>query len=252
MTKEYTISDLFFTGWDELTPMTHAEVFALRKIQLTKDPDSIEYGVYLINILRRLRKNRRLVDQIDETQAVDIFNDLKFLDEPWTWFPVKTLPTRNFMLYAPDDKMATHTFDHFIYADNEFTCFLATQDRKYLARLAATIYRAKGEVYLDKEAVEARADQLGRKLTQWQGDLIFVTFGHIRDFITRRCKTLLPPAGPSPEGEPRIVPTGPMWLKLKHRLAETPAFQGFDNAGRANMYSAIDYLEDLAQRKENK
>jgi hypothetical protein len=39
-----------------------------------------------------------------------------------------------------------------------------------------------------------------------------------------------------------------MWQELKHRLAETPAFQGFDKAGKANIYDCLDYLEGLAKQ----
>lgn len=256
MTRDYTVSDLFYDRWEQLSAMIHAEVYALQQLAKQENRDTMEYGLRVIGVLRQLRKNKSLVDQINEAQAVDIYNDLKFLDEPWTYFPVKVLATRIGLLYAPAEKLATHTFDHFIYADNEFTSFLATQDRKYLVRLAATLYRAKGEVYLDKELVDERAKLIEAKIKPWQEALIFATYGHIREFITRRCKTLLPaPPRPSPEGEgeiPKVVPTGPMWLKLKHRLSETPAFQGYETAGRANVYAALDYLEDLSQIKERK
>lgn len=252
MTKEYQVSDLFFTRWEELSAMIHAEVYALQQLARQEQKESIQYGLRVIGVLRNLRKNKRLVNQINEAQAVDIYNDLKFLDEPWTYFPVKVLPTSDGLLYAPDDKMATHTFDHFIYADNEFTSFLATQERKYLLRLAATLYRKKGELYLDKEQVEHRSALLA-DLKPWQEALIFATYGHIREFISRRCKTLLPPPPrPEPGEKEEVRPSGPMWLKLKHRLSETPAFQGYETAGRANVYAALDYLEDLAQRKEEK
>lgn len=252
MTKEYAVSDLFYSSWPELPAMVHAEAFALHQTAKALDKGSVQYGFNVIGVLRALRKNKSLVNRINEEQAVDIYNDLTVLDEPWRYFPVRVLPTKNFLLYAPDESMATHTFDHFIYADNEFTSYLATQDRKYLVRLAATLYRKKGELIFDKEQVEPRAALLAAKIKPWQEELIFCTFGHIREFITKRCKTLLPASPPSPEGEAKPVPTGPMWLKLKHRLAEAPAFQGYDTAGRANIYAALDYLEDLAQIKEKK
>lgn len=251
--RTYIVSDLFYTDWNQLTPLQHIEVFALQQQLNLLDTGSVAYGLHLIKILRCIRKNKRLVGKINEAQAVDIFNDLKFLRDPWLYFPIKKFSTG---LHAPEEKMATHTFDHFIYADNEFTSYLATQDRKYLARLAVTLYRAKGEVIFDKECVDERAAKL-RKIKPWQEDLVFCSYAQIRNFITKRCKTLLPTSPrPSPGGEgdkvEKAVPTGGMWLKLKHRLAETAAFQGYDNAGRANMYSALDYLEDLAQLKEKK
>jgi hypothetical protein len=248
MTKTYSVSDLFFTSWGQLTPITHTEVYQLQQAICQMSVEDRGYGFAVIAILRAMRKNKWLVDKINLEQAVDIYNDLKFLNEPWYNFPAKVLPLKSDLVYAPAEKMATHTYDHFIYADNEFTSFLATNDRKYLTRLAATLYRKRGEIFLDKELVEARTQQLAKKIRPWQEDIVFLTYAQIREFITTRCKTLLP-KGPAGETT-KISPTGGMWLKLKHRLAETPAFQGFDSAGRANIYSALDYLEDLAQLKE--
>lgn len=250
MIKEYQVSDLFYTSWKELTPMRHAGVFALHMLAKTIDKESPKYGYHLIWVLRNLRKDKSLVNKINEAQAVDIYNDLKFLDEPWYHFPVKVLPAKSFLLYAPDEYMSRHSFDHFIYADNEFTSYLATMDRKYLVRLAATLYRKKGEIHFDKEQVESRAALLSKKITPYQEELVFLTFGHIREFITKRCRTLLPSSKSG--GDEKVSPTGPMWLKLKHRLAESPAFQGYETSGRANVYSALDYLEDLAKIKEKK
>lgn len=259
MSKVYTVSDLFFTAWAQLNERTHAEVYALL-LQLKEltpsalqaspptggDKAGVKYGLLLIQILRRLRKNPRLVARIDVEQAVDIFNDLKFLSEPWYFFPsIKKLP-------APDEKLARHTFDHFIYADNEYSSFLSNKNVTHLRRLVATLYQAS----FDKENVEPIADNL--KAKEWQLTLTFWTYAQVREFVAKRCKTLMPPPiphlteeGDAGTGPASVQPTGAMWLKLKHRLAETPAFQGYDKAGRANMYAALDYLEDLAQQKEN-
>lgn len=240
MKKEYQVSDLFFTRWDQLTGKAHAEVFAFHNLAKTVDKASTEYGHLLIEVLKRLRKNFRLVNKINEEQAVDIYNDMGFLNEPWYWFPsIGKLP-------KPDDYMARHTFDHFIYADNEYSSYIVTQDVTHLYRLVATIYQYK----FDKEAVDTIAKSL--KLHEWQLNLVFFTYAHVRAFIVKRCKTLMPTSPkPSEEEQPEAPQaTGAMWLKLKHRLAETPAFQGYETAGRANMYSALDYLEDLAQQKQ--
>jgi 5-methylcytosine-specific restriction endonuclease McrA len=238
MTKGYTISDLFFTKWEELSGKTIAEVYALYLTAQSLEKDSKEYGYVLISILRRLRRRPMLVDKINVDQAVDIFNDLEFLHTPWYFFPkIQCLE-----LKTPAEKLARHTFDHFIYADNEYSSYVVTQDSKYLNRLIATIYQDP----FDKEAVETIAAAL--RLKPWEKHLVFYTFSHVREFVMKRCKTLLPPGGSSEETKPQA--TGRMWLKIKHRLSETPAFQGYDTAGTANMYSTLDYLEDLAQIRD--
>jgi hypothetical protein len=254
MAKTYTISDLFFTSWNELSGKTIADVYALHLRAQTLEKDSRDYGFILIEILRRLKKNPRLVDKLNVDQAVDIYNDLTFLDKPWYHFPSlrSSAPLRlsGKKLETPDEKMARHTFDHFIYADNEYSSYVVTQDVRHLKRLVATIYQRE----FDKEDVQPIEKALHLQLKPWQLNLVFFTFMHVREFVMKRCKTLLPPAAQKADDEAPDSPraTGALWLKIKHRLAETPAFQGYDVAGAANMYATLDYLEDLAQIKEQK
>lgn len=255
MQKAYSVDDLFFTSWAELEPKRHAIVFLLYQElkAMPQEDDGLHpsYGFRLIQILRHLRKNPGLVNKINVEQAVDIFNELKFLNKPWYFFP--TLPTA-ILSQKPDEHMSRHTFDHFIYADNEYSSYLATRDIKYLRRLTVTLYGYPGEEFFDPEDVCDREQAVIHHLKEWQLNLVFFTFAHVREFITKRCRTLLPSApviakeDGEPQEEARVQPTGALWLKLKHRLAETPAFQGYDNAGHARMYSALDYLEDLAQQ----
>ncbi len=255
--KSYHVSDLFFTNWEALTGKLHSIVYAQQQKISLMQPDTAEYGFALIEVLKSLRKIRSLVNKINVEQAVDIYNDLTFLKLPWYYFPhISYLPGKNklYKFKAPEDYMARHTFDHFIYADNEFTTYIATQDVKYLHRLMATIYTLPGDLHFDKECVTERQAVIAAMIKDWQLTLVFFTYGQVREFVTKRCKTLLPTTPPNKTDDDHLMQptsTGGMWLKLKHRLAETPAFQGYDNAGRANMYSALDYLEDLAQQKEN-
>lgn len=247
MNKVYTVSDLFFTSWAELSPKQQAQVYALKfvvdsyKNHPSEDPD-INYGMATIALLRILRKRPLLVDKIDVEQAVDIYNDLAFLNEPWYHFIDLHLPFSG--MRKPDEKMARSTFDHFIYADHEYSCYLITLDDKYKKQLLCALYQEK----IDPNRTDELAEKL--KAEPWELDHVFFAYAQCRQFIMNRCKTLLPPAAAS-EGEEKR-PTGDMWQQLKFRLAETPAFQGMETAGRANMYTALDYLEDLAKQNTKK
>jgi hypothetical protein len=239
--KTYTVDDLFYTRWKDLSSLQLYEAYTLHNVLKELPLDHPKYGFFLIAVLRRLRKRPGLVDKITVEQAVDIYNDMKFLDEPWFHFPeVRGLAIYDNAVMCPDEYMARHTFDHFIYADNEFSRYAETRDKLFLRRLLVTIY----QMPFDKESVAGLAESV--KVDEWVLMLVAITFGHVRLKISQRCKTLLPKGSTSEA--PRA--TGPMWLKIKHRLAETPAFQGFDKAGQANMYAALDYLEDLAQERE--
>jgi hypothetical protein len=240
--KVYTVSDLFFSSWRELNPQLQAQVFAMQQHALQLDKSTTEYGVVLISILRAIRKRWRLVDKLDEEQAVDCYNDLKFLNDPWYYFPsLKSL-------ISPDEHMKRASFDHFIYADNEYSLYVATQDIKYLYRLVATIYRRPKDLHFDKEVVDVRAKAIEKKVHEWQLLLVFYTFTHIRAFVNKRCPGLLP-SRKHVEGEISVTNTGPMWKKIKHMAAETKVFGTFEETGRANMYDVLDHLEILTQRK---
>lgn len=271
---EFKVGDVFYTSWGELSPKQKVEVYTLwlrmksmvdsrwsmdEASGSTVPPEGgeggLEYGVLMLLIMRQLRKNQRVIDQMNEAQVLDCFNELKvFLDGAWYGFInlTPTLSKGEGAMQTPAEKMATSTFDHFIYADNEFSLFLIKKDDVHLKRLVATLYQKT----FDKEAVEGIASRL--KLNEWQLLHVFYTYKHVREYVMSRCKTLMPPPQVNPStGEPETqntppTPTGAMWLKLKHRLAETPAFAGFDVAGKANMYSALDYLEDLARMAREK
>lgn len=251
--KSYQVSDLFFNNWKDIPrAKTHADVYGLFILMLAMKPTQPEYGFHLIAILRALRKNPQLVDKINEAQAVDIFNDLVFLKDPWYHFPVRSVKCNPYELVAPEEHMSRHTFDHFIYADNEFSKSMVVDDekerRQLLVRLVATIYRHPGETVFDRESVDQRAESIAKTITDWELSLITHTYAHIRSFITNRCKHLMP-APPKGAKDEALTVTGPMWQELKHRLAETPAFQGFKKASQANIYDCLDYLEGLAKQQ---
>src|SRR5262245_52701488 len=98
--KIYEIKDLFYTSWKDLDDRNHARVYTSYLNTLAQTPGSMEYGKALIYTLRLLKKNWRLVDKINELQAVDIFNDLTFLKELWYNFPALDHPL---LSVKPDD-----------------------------------------------------------------------------------------------------------------------------------------------------
>ena len=159
MSKEYEVSDLFYTRWEDLAGPVQAEVLGLLMKMRETEPGTTDYGYILIQILRRIRRRPRLVQKLNVEQAVDIFNSLTFLNEPWYFFP----EIKGTALTRPDDKLARHTFDHFIYADNEYSSYIALNDELHLKRLVATLYQAS----FDKESVESIAAGLN-KIQEWQ------------------------------------------------------------------------------------
>jgi len=238
--KEYQVSDLFFNDWKHLQPKQMFKVFTLYQELLTISKTDKNYGLVLIAILRLLRRRPLLVDKINEAQAVDCFNELKFLNEPWHFFP----ELRH--LVTPDECIGRHTFDHFIYADGEFTSYLVKRDESYLRKLVVTLYQESKDEHFDRDEVKFRATYL--QATPWQLMLVFYTFGHVRTFITNRCKHLLPKPPKSDEPQTPKV-SFPMWDDIKHSAARTLVFGSFADTGRANVYDVLDHLEKLAKEQ---
>lgn len=253
MVKEYTVPDLFYTRWEDLHPRDHCYVYALYQAAQQTDKDDTKHGVYLLQILRQLRRNKLLASKITVAQAVDCFHDLRFLAEPWYHFP--HLDNKALALVRPDDKMARSSFDQFIYADNEFTSFLAAAKddhgkERFLYRLIVTLYLLSGEEYFDPETVElrARVAREAKAFKDWQLSLVYYTFAQVREHIMKRCKNLLP-ASSGESSKPK--PSGPAWYRIKHQAARTHVFGSFQETGRANMYSVLDHLEILLQEQKD-
>lgn len=255
MKKEYSVRDLFLTTWTDMKsrPRRHAEVYHFYQALRELDPATPQWGVLMIQVLRRVRKNPQLVDQITEIQAVDIFHDIErtMLSQPWYFFP--ELGTD---VTTPDEQLARTTFDQFIYADKEFSLFVRaawqkqpeTELRRLLCRLTACIYQRKHRKF-DPENVDHEAAVYQRKLHPWELQLIQFTYAHVRQAIVDRCPTLLPKG--STEAEPQS--TGPMWAKIKHEVARTGVFGTFPQVGNARVYDVLDHLELLSKEaKETK
>jgi len=241
MKKEYQVSDLFYDDWRKVKPKIHVEVFALQQKLNSISKEDPEYGFILIRILRLLRRKALLVDKINVEQAVDCYNELKFLNQPWHFFPeIKNLIT-------PDDYLARHTFDHFIYADGEFTSYIVKNDESYLRKLVVSLYQETQGEYFYRDEINFRAEKLSVK--PWQLMLVFFTFAHVRNFITNRCKNLLPKSKATEETTPQV--SFAMWDDIKHAAVRTGVFGDFTAQGRANVYDVLDHLEKLAKdRKE--
>lgn len=257
MTKTYKISDLFFTSWHELPTGYIAQLIDLRyKLNTTKAQEMWgAYGHLAIQVLRILRRNKRLVEKITVDQAVDCLNDLKFIHEPWYHFP----PGESSRFVAPDEYMRDRTFDQFIYADAQFSkfCVLDYQGKQSgkadevqmnlaINKLIGILYTAPER--FDAREIHNRACTVDQKMTQEEKAVVLHTFANVREYIVKqRCPTLFPTSSnDAMETKSAPVYTGKMWLNLRYDLSETPSFQGLETAKKAWVYDALDLLEKKA------
>lgn len=286
MIKEYTIHDLFYTDWKQLRQPQIITLIELSDSLRMLQPDSTEYGLVVINILRTIRKNKGLAGKLEVDQAVDCFNDIKFFvrnadgsfKNPWLFFPVEGFNMHGFNFSCPtltDLPLFYHTFQQLVYADTAFSAFcvlnhklknelLTEYERKQLladvdealCSLIAVLY-TKPEDF-DIADMEVRTRLVPLKLSIQKRSLVLHTFANVRKFITDRCPALFPvlpelPNQPMEETVP--VFTGPMWMNLRYDLAKTEVFKGFKTASDARIYDALDYLEkeaiETANQKKN-
>jgi hypothetical protein len=265
--KSYPITSLFHTTWETLTPRQMIDILDIRESwkQAKAEGQLKAAGYYSIMLLRELRKNKNLVSKINVEQAVDCINDLKFIHEPWYFFPVPafsfspsvlnhaTAPTAHFT--PPGEKMHNRNFSQLVYADAAFSRYCVLDHKKLdgtinaINELVAVLYTSADE-FNDQDIIY-RAGLVGELLKDWQKALILYTYANCRLSFIERCPNLFPGSGPSDKPSPPTY-TGKMWQNLRYDLAETPAFQGFNVAGNANLYDALDYLEKKASTKPHK
>lgn len=258
MSKTYTVPDLFFHKWDDVTALKKTELWTLIKEYnilkarvLNPDEDATEaersaaqlnYGMVLIFILRLLRRKPLLVDKIDVPQAVDCMNEITFIHTPWLYFPVAEIAG----FKSPGERMHQITFDQFIYALKEYYYLLeskdVTKDLTLLARLTATLYTN----HFIADHVEQDAEVIVKSAKPWQLLSVLYTLTNILEYITTvRCKALFGGGGKSDE-HPVAV-----WIKIKYKLGESGYFMGKKEVEAARIYEALDYLCDLQTRKDN-
>ncbi len=248
MEKQYSINDLFKSSWSELTVKERAQLIELRDkmVEANKQRLIKSYGFFCIGILRLLRKDKKAVSKIDVQQAVDCINDLTFINKPWFDF----IDVKPGYLKKPDDYFTNITYAQFAHADRCFSKFLIEAYNKrdgieYINLLCACLYVTPfKETELEDHAAEIR-----EQLSIAERSVIFYTYANIREFLVNKYPALFPKppvVEDDDKQEPKKVKpvdTGPMWQNLWYDLAETPVFQGFENAGKANVYIALDYLE---------
>lgn len=253
MPKTYKIADLFFTSWAEIPTGYHAQLIELRHKLNNAIREEMwgTYGYMAIQMLRILRKNKSLVAKINEEQAVDCLNDLKFIQEPWYHFPPGD---KGFQ--EPDEYMHNRTFNQFVYADAEFTkfCVLDYQGKESRKpdemQLNRAINKMIGILYtaperFDERKILSRAGTVDQKMTPAEKAVVLHTYANVREYIVKeRCPNLFPSS--SGDGPAKPVYTGKMWLNLRYDLSETPSFQGLDAAKNAWLYDAMDLLEKKA------
>jgi hypothetical protein len=263
--KTYQVHDLFFTAWDQLTQKQMLTMLELSEALRTHQPDSTEYGLVLINILRTLRKNHKLVAKLEVEQAVDIFNDINFFvrkadgsfQTPWYFFPVEGFTIHDFYFARPELNgtlpLFNRSFQQLVYADTAFSAFCVLNKQgnnkdaeDAVANLVAVLYTPR-ELF-DVGDMHVRAKNVALKLNQQKQALVLHTYANFRSFITDRYPNMFPLSSGEGRGEADPVFTGTMWMNLRYDLAQTEVFSGFKTASDAGIYDALDYLEREAAK----
>lgn len=258
--KEYSVTDLFFGSYADLSVKNLAQLGSLRRSWLhlrnqllrAEEPDeslSRQYGLVSISILRLLRRRPLLVDRITVPQALDCLKELTFLERGWYFFP----KINGFE--SPDEYMHNRTFDHFVYADHELSKIGLKYniERNDMARLAACIYNIPGQIHFNEDEVEKRAAMLLDQAKSGELELVMQTFANVREWLVLRCSTLFPPTS---AGAVELKTTGPLWKEMKVRTAELrltwkdPGNKETNYVGHARYLEVMDHLESIAKRKD--
>ena len=244
MEKQYQVSDLFYTEWKQLSAAKRVLVHELNRGRLALPPE--QQGTYIILIMRALRKRPLLVDRLNEAQVVDIFNSLTFLAKPWLFFAAPPAPLKVGGYAAPDEKLGNLTFDHFIYADSEFTQCNTEDEAKRTAHMLALcdiLYRPGKLVTNGKYQLPPG---YAKVYPAWVKQA-FYTFGNVRDYIVNACVHLFPPPAEDEKPTHSRVTALQIWTDMKFALAEQGTFGTYKEVGEQPLYEVIWYLEKKAK-----
>ncbi len=313
MKKSIAIQDLFHTSWDSLRSEKGGNqvIMTMRYLQIVRatleKQSYTQFGYYLRILLRTLTRkksplNLRSLGEGGPEQLVDIYHDLKFLHEPWYFFPTPVINLESSPLlrppkplakvgrgvaegrgvYAPDERLSNITYANWKFADAKFTKYLCHQEagedkeaQLELDKLMACLYiPAQKEIppergvpagrgVFQESHIELHTAPLSKKLKPWEKLLAAETYGYIRTYIVQREEFLFPQDNsskkefPPHEGGARRaggspVYTGQLWQDLHYDLADTEAFRGYEAAGNANIYHALDYLNKKAREQKER
>jgi len=210
--REYQVTDLFYTQWSELSVSQRVKI---HELNVARNEQPLEQqGTYIILIMRELRKRPLLVDRLNEAQGG---------------------------YAAPDAKMGNLTFDHFIYADSEFTQCGGDEKAalQHMETLAAILY-SPGKLVTNKSYKLPAANALFVKQA-------FYTFGNVRDYIVSACTHLFPAPAEDAKPMPRNTSALQLWTDMKYALAEQGVFGTYKEVGEQPLYEVITYLEKRAK-----
>jgi len=237
--KQVEAVQLFTSSWEELKPDQFVKLHRIRDLIEEKQRTSGETGYLKTEALKLLCKNIKTFKRLTPGQIYDCFPLLDFIYEDTTTFVVRAVRIDQRTLGAPDPELKNLSFYELIIADSDFSKFIISKNIQYLDHLIATLYTREVEMVTRMQSIEVK-------------EAIMINYAACRNYFTARCPNLFPKQQKDdndPPGPPSY--TGEMWLNLLYDLAETPAYQGIENAKKANAYEALDYLEKKAREMKN-
>lgn len=261
--QDLAVSDVFVDSWDSLREEKGGNkiIKVMRYLQVMRvaweKQELMQYGYYVRIVLKILAKKgmKPILKRLDPEQLVDIFNDIQMLKSPWFFFPNPVIKCEGTLFMAPDERLSNIDYNNWKFADAKFTKYLihknngeVTEARQELDKLIACLYvpEAPSRDFLES-SIEAHARLLDEQMKEWEKLLACETFGHIRTSIVKREKALFPKVKGKTNDDSEVNYTGEMWKDLHYDLADTEAFKGYEAAGKANIYHALDYLNKKAK-----
>lgn len=230
--KTFKITTLFHTTWQTLTPGQFVQIIQLQGILALAERSRSEKRAFVqTSMLYALCKNLKAFKKLTAAQIIDCFEALDFLKEPCLTFLVPG---------GPEDKLYNLTLEQVAEADAEFSKYMVTKEPQYMESFCRKLY---GPCRDARPCVSA-----DRSFTDIEQLTILHNYAACRQYFTDRCPNLFPKSGEETHGSAsQPVYTGEMWRDLLYDLADTPAFEGLENAKNANFYEALDYLEKKAK-----
>jgi len=254
--KQFNLSDLFLTSWDQLDADQAAAALIYKNAidAMTERGKHVKAGISRMYLLTLLCRKKEILKKLTPEQLYDVANDLAFMAKPFYFFHITWLDLPGGRMLRPEEKLSSLTFYQFIKADCEFSkytilCFRKKPEQSEALDRLVTILYQPGPWQFNEDSIADNSQHIPRRLTLQLKMLILHAYVNCRRYIVeQRCTNLFPGRNKTDnDKEPEYL--GPMWQDLLYDLSETPTFSGLGKAKNARLYEALDYLEKKAKEK---
>lgn len=238
------VSSLLYQKWEDL-PLARVKaiLMVLPTVQWGKKDD--ELNTFAKNfVLKQCFKSWKTWKIVTAEQRVDLFTyELDFLQKLTHHFPLKSLKQEGIIFHAPYDALINLSLERLAEADTKLSRYLISENSDYMNGFLACLYQPF-KMEFTAENIQINGKILSKIPDTHKVSIIRSYLGSRKLILVNNPELFSGESESTPKGKVfrKVQDTGPMWEALIFELANKPAYQGIDNAKKANAWEALAYM----------